>query len=153
MTWNEATIEEASARDFLGAVLGTTSARCMHPGPINRIPLGGRRWVLVQGSAAPPALRILAIRLPALPGWADVWLPALRAWVRFAVHRRLSHTLVRLGFKKPAAKAGESSSRADTKGRTFKRMYFSAPEGSSVPVPPTFVTQAREAWIRPRLIG
>jgi hypothetical protein len=22
-------------------------------------------------------------RLPALPGWAEVWLPALRAWVRF----------------------------------------------------------------------
>jgi hypothetical protein len=40
MTWNEATIEEPLARDFLGAILGTTSARCMHPRPINRIPLG-----------------------------------------------------------------------------------------------------------------
>src|ERR1700678_1544756 len=56
---------------------------------------------LSAGGAAPrmlvvPRLQrstILAIRLPALPGWADVWLPALRAWVRFAVHCRLSHTL------------------------------------------------------------
>jgi hypothetical protein len=40
MTWNEATIEEPLARDFLGAILGTTSARCMRSGPINRIPLG-----------------------------------------------------------------------------------------------------------------
>jgi hypothetical protein len=29
---------------------------------------------------------VLAIRLPALPGWAEVWLPALRAWVRFGVY-------------------------------------------------------------------
>src|ERR1700733_5665043 len=28
-----------------------------------------------------------------VPGWAEVWLPALRAWIRFAVHCRLSHTL------------------------------------------------------------
>src|ERR1700684_3760618 len=32
-----------------------------------------------------------------VPGWAEVWLPALRAWVRFAVHCRFSHTLVSPG--------------------------------------------------------
>ena len=42
---------------------------------------------------------ILAIRLPALPGWAEIWLPALRAWVRFAVHYRLSHALSDLGLR------------------------------------------------------
>ena len=38
------------------------------------------------GSAAPPVLRNIGIRLPALPGWADVWLPALRAWFSFGVY-------------------------------------------------------------------
>src|ERR1700733_10617112 len=29
-----------------------------------------------------------------VPGWAEVWVQALRAWVRFAFHCRLSHTPV-----------------------------------------------------------
>ena len=42
----------------------------------------------------PAALgRCCGIDVPTLPGWADVWLPALRASFRFAVHCRLSHTL------------------------------------------------------------
>src|SRR3984885_6631159 len=40
--------------------------------------------------AAPPALgRCCGIDVPALPGWAEVWLPALRAWVRFKVYFRV----------------------------------------------------------------
>jgi hypothetical protein len=41
----------------------------------------------VVGGSVPHLRRstVLAIRLPALPGWAEVWLPALRAWVRFGV--------------------------------------------------------------------
>jgi hypothetical protein len=31
----------------------------------------------------------VAESVPALPGWAEVWLPALRAWVRFAVYFRV----------------------------------------------------------------
>src|ERR1700678_4440008 len=72
------------------------------------------------GGAAPrmlvvPRLQrstILAIRLPALPGWADVWLPALRAWVRFAVYFRvLTHPLqpVRKRLKAGTALAAEGT--------------------------------------------
>ena len=53
-----------------------------------------RRGTIYIRGAAPPALgRCCGIDVPALPGWAEVWLPALRAWIRFAVHCRLSHTL------------------------------------------------------------
>src|SRR6202042_2506740 len=47
-----------------------------------------------------------------VPGWAEVWLPALRAWIRFAVHWRFSRSLFSPGFKTPAAKAGGESSYA-----------------------------------------
>jgi hypothetical protein len=34
----------------------------------------------------------LDIHVPALPGWADVWLPALRAWFSFEFIFAFSHT-------------------------------------------------------------
>jgi hypothetical protein len=49
-----------------------------------------RRGTTYIRGAAPPALgRCCGIDVPALPGWAEVWLPALRAWVRFAVYFRV----------------------------------------------------------------
>src|SRR5580658_1592061 len=58
------------------------------------------------GGAALPTFGVPHLRrsddvaesVPALPGWAEVWLPALRAWVRFAVHFRVpTQTLPSLG--------------------------------------------------------
>jgi hypothetical protein len=49
------------------------------------------------GGAALPTFGVPRLRrsddcgigVPALPGWAEVWLPALRAWVRFEVYFRV----------------------------------------------------------------
>jgi hypothetical protein len=48
----------------------------------------GRGTTYIRG-AAPPALGRCCGNVPALPGWAEVWLPALRAWVRFVVYFRV----------------------------------------------------------------
>src|SRR3984957_5178897 len=60
------------------------------------------RWrrgtIYIRGAAPPALVRCCGIDVPALPGWAEVWLPALRAWVRFAVHCRLSRRLVSPGL-------------------------------------------------------
>ena len=55
------------------------------------------RHYLHSGCRTSGARRCCGIDVPALPGWAEVWLPALRAWVRFAVHCRLSRTLSSTG--------------------------------------------------------
>ena len=47
----------------------------------------------VRGCRTSGAQMILGIDVPALPGWADVWLPALRAWFRFAVYFEFSRRL------------------------------------------------------------
>jgi hypothetical protein len=67
---------------------------------------GSLRWELPgKHSAAPTALFISGIDNPALPGWAHVWLPALRAfkWLTIAdpvqaviddVNRLRNHPLI-----------------------------------------------------------
>src|ERR1700721_4618195 len=50
----------------------------------------------------------LAIPLPALPGWADVWLPALRAWVRFEVYSRVPTQTLTSSFPRINAEAPTS---------------------------------------------
>ena len=63
--------------------------------------IGSPRLWNAGGAALPtfgvPRLRrsddVDGIEVPALPGWADVWLPALQASVRFEVHARVpTHT-------------------------------------------------------------
>jgi len=58
-----------------------------------------RRGTTYFLSAAPPELgRCCGIDVPALPGWADVWLPALRAWTDLRSIFSSSHTAPKSPF-------------------------------------------------------
>jgi hypothetical protein len=71
-------------------------------------------------SAAPTALGSSSINFPALPGWADVWLPALRASAQWRFCRVISLSSCRrqvevLGMNKSASgglEAGRVNSRS-----------------------------------------
>jgi transglutaminase-like putative cysteine protease len=73
-----------------------------------------RRGTTYIRGAAPPALgRCCGIDVPALPGWAEVWLPALRAWVRFEVYFRVPTQTLTSSF--PRINAGAPTTREGIK--------------------------------------
>jgi hypothetical protein len=101
--------------------------------------------LLTQVGAGPnlvPRLRrstILAIRLPALPGWADVWLPALRAWVRFEIYFRVPTQPFRAGLtfgSRPYGPRSDSRSIFEFPHRLFRAglMFGTGPPGLALHV-------------------